>query len=152
MSDDDFDTKNLDKFIKAMKDELPRIYVGIMGAKTTRSSAGINNATVGLMHEVGTEHLPVRSFLRVPIATHLKSKMASSGAFDKDALAEVIRSKSVVPWLKKVGIIAEAIVAEGFASGGYGQWPAWKPGYKNNTGMLLVDTQQLRNSITSEVV
>jgi len=152
MDDVELDTKNLDNFIKALKDELPRVYVGILGDKSARSGGPVNNATIGLYHEFGTEKMPKRSFLRQPLGDHLKSTMDNSGVFDADAMKEVIRSKSVITWLKKLGVLAEGIIKEGFNSNGYGKWKPHAPGYHNNTGNILVDTQQLRDSITSEVI
>ena len=156
MSDDAFsyDGKNLDGLIKALKDALPRARVGILGDKTIRreKSLSTTNAGIGAIHEFGGGGQPIRSFLRVPIAEHLQSRMDESGAFDKDALALVIKEQSVVPWVKKVATIAVGIVADAFDTGGFGKWPAWKtPGYKNNTGQILKNTQQLSESITSEV-
>lgn len=166
-------TTNLDQLIKAIKNALPRARVGVLGAKTNRNGAAnkggrsvnatsgnrptapINvstNAAVGLIHEFGSNQIPRRSFLRVPIADNLQKKLDSSGAFTEDVLLEVIREGSVSPWLEKAAVLGETIVHEAFDTGGFGLWPPWKtPGYSNNTGQLLVDTQQLRNSITSEV-
>ena len=96
--------------------------------------------------------MPQRSFLRIPIAENLSKRLDNSGAFSKDELLKVIKEKSLEPWLKRMGTLAEAIVSDAFDSGGDGKWPKWKTkGYENNTGMLLVDTQQLRNSIMSDV-
>lgn len=152
---DGLNTKNLDQLIKALKDSLPRARVGVLANKTTRGAMitnGQTNASIGANHEFGTDKIPQRSFLRVPIAEHLQSKMEDAGAFDKDAIKEVIKQGSTLPWVKKIAVLAEAIVAEAFATKGFGKWPAWKtPNYKNGGNTLLVDTGQLRDSITSEV-
>ena len=148
----EFNIKGLESILKALKGEMPTARVGILGSKTNRNKNTVTNATVGAAHEFGTDKLPVRSFLRVPITEHLQGEIEKSGALDKEALAEVVRSGSVKIWLEKITGLAENIVLGAFSSGGYGKWPAWKtPGYENNTGQILVDTQQLRNSITSEV-
>lgn len=166
-------TKGLDQLLKALKGRPPVARIGILGdsprasapseishlelmrKRTKPKGAEINpttNATVGAAHEFGTSRLPQRSFLRVPISENLEKQMENSGALDNDALADVIKAGSVIPWLKKITAIAEGIVAEAFDTGGFGKWPAWKTkGYTNNTGDILVDTQQLRNSISSEV-
>lgn len=138
-----------------MKDTLPRARVGILGGKALRGQKnfnGSNNASIGAAHEFGNAKVPMRSFLRVPITEHLNKKMETAGAFDKEQLAEVLKAGSVLPWVKKIAVLAEAIVIEAFATGGFGKWPAWKtPGYKNDGGRLLVDTGQLRDSISSDV-
>jgi phage gpG-like protein len=70
---------------------------------------------------------------------------------DKDVLNDVLKSGTFTPWLKKVAVLAEGIVADAFASGGFGKWPPSDMTHKKNH-QTLVETQQLRNSITSEVV
>jgi hypothetical protein len=144
--------KGLDQILKALKSNPPVARVGILGSTNSRSSKGSSNATIGAAHEFGTTTIPQRSFLRVPLTENLSKQIESSGALDKNVLADVIKSGTVVPWLKKITVLAEKIVLGAFDSQGYGKWPSWKnPSYSNNTGMVLVDTQQLRNSITSEV-
>lgn len=174
MSEDAFklDTKNLDGILKALKGNMSQARVGILGGKALRSGqkqeAGksvnaarkapkskpevMNNAAIGAMHEFGTGSMPQRSFLRVPISENLQKYLESSGAFTKDAMKEVIKEASLRPWLERAAKVAEKVVSDAFATGGFGKWPKWKTkGYTNNTGDILVDTQQLRNSITSEV-
>lgn len=146
-------TMKLDQLIKALKDNLPRARVGILGGKTVRSNSNAaTNASIGAVHEFGSDKVPQRSFLRVPIADNLQKKMEAAGAFNKEELDEVVKVGSVLPWVKKIAVLAEGIVAEAFASKGFGKWPAWKSAsYKNKGNTLLVDTGQLRDSITSEV-
>jgi len=156
MSENDviLQTKGLDQLIKALKNNLPRARVGILGAKTIRKGdeIGSTNASVGAVHEFGMGGMSQRSFLRVPISEKLQRKMEAAGAFDKDVLNEVVKSGSILPWVKKMAILAEQIVHEAFETGGFGRWPAWKtPGYTNEHGRILEDTGQLRDSITSEV-
>lgn len=145
-------TKNLDGLIKALKENMSRARVGILGAKTNRKDPGATNAGIGAIHEFGSSKMPMRSFLRVPIADNLQKRLEDTGALDKDVLNDVVKQGTVVPWLKKIAVLAEGIVAEAFASRGFGKWPAWRtPGYKNRDNRILVDTGQLRDSITSEV-
>lgn len=151
--------KGLEQLVKALKAKPPKARVGIIGDKVTRDASGSarhqpTNADVGAVHEFGAPARGIvpRSFLRVPVSEHLDKEMENSGALDKQVLADVIREGSVTPWLRKVAVLAEKIVLEAFATGGFGKWAKWKtPGYTNNTGQLLMDTQQLRNSITHEV-
>ena len=144
-------TKKLDALIKAFKGNVPVAQVGILANKNQRIS-GASNASIGAAHEYGTENLPVRSFLRLPITENLEKYLAKSGAFSKDVLAKVIASGSAVEWVRLIGFTAERIVADAFASRGFGKWAPWKnPNYKNNSNMLLVDTTQLKGSISSRV-
>lgn len=154
MDDVQMNFKGMDDFIRAIKGPLPYIKVGILGSKTNRHTQGPSNATIGAVHEYGapTKNIKPRSFLRVPLTENLGPKIEGSGAFDPDTLKQVIKERSVVPWMKKISVLAEGVVAEAFASGGFGKWSPWKnPKYTNNTGQILKDTLQLSRSITSEV-
>ena len=163
MSETILNVKGLDQLVKALKVKPPVARVGILQSKVhfAQLKAGQKmpthaptNAEVGAAHEFGApaRNLPQRSFLRVPISEHLQSYMEKSGALDKDTLRDVIKSGTITPWMKKIAALADNIVMDAFESGGFGKWPQWAvPGYSNNAGMLLVDTKQLRNSITSEV-
>lgn len=153
MSDDtiQFNKKELDAFIRALSGKLPYVRVGILGDKNARTGKGVNsNAVVGAAHEFGTTKLPRRSFLRMPIAERFKDYLDKSSAFDEDVVKKVIRSKSIVAWLQKVGIVAETTIADAFATGGFGRWKTSNMKHKK-VQQTLVETQQLRNSITSDV-
>lgn len=150
MSEIEYNINGLDALLKAMKATPPIAKVGILG-NGARSDGGPSNATIGAAHEFGTTKLPVRSFLRIPISERLEKEMEASGALDKDALQAVISTKSLIPYMKKIAVLAEGIVIGAFGSNGYGKWQAWKAGYSSKSGNILVDTNQLRDSITSEV-
>lgn len=153
-NDTDINVKGLEKLAKALKMKPPVARVGILGNSSARKEgSGPSNAEIGAAHEFGTSKLPMRSFLRIPISENLNAYLESSGLLDKKAMADVVTQGSLRPWVEKMAIVAEGIVIEGFHTGGFGRWAPWKtPGYENNTGMILVDTTQLRDSITSEVV
>ncbi len=142
---------DLNKLAKLLKQSLGRVRVGVLGENAARSDGELNNAQIGSWHEFGTSQLPVRSFLRVPLQTRFRKAMDASGAFDKASLREVLRQGSFVPWLKKAGIVAEGVVLEAFDTGGFSKWPVSDMANKTNH-QTLVETGQLRNSITSEVV
>lgn len=152
MSDDtSLSTKGLDSILKMLKVKAV-IRVGILGDKDSRTD-GPSNSDIGRAHEYGTTTIAKRSFLREPIFDNLDKKLKEAELLDKETMDKIIKKSSPIDILIKLGIIAEGIVAEGFDTGGYGKWKEWKkPNYKNNTGQLLVDTTQLRNSITSQVV
>lgn len=146
----ELNTKNLDKFLKALKGKLPVARVGILGDKNSRDGKISSNAEIGLQHEFGSSKLPMRSFLRVPISDNLKRYLENSEAFSKEVLKKVIQESSLAEWVAKIGIIAETIVADAFDSGGFGKWKPSNMTNKQNH-QTLVETQQLRNSITSDV-
>jgi hypothetical protein len=143
--------KGLKQLMRAFKEHMPTARVGILGSKDHRSQGDANsNATIGAAHEYGTEELPERSFLRMPITTRLGIELEKNGAFDKGAVKRVIAEGSIKPWMEKVAITAETCVQDAFDSGGFGQWPRSNMEDKTNH-QTLVETQQLRNGITSEV-
>ena len=147
-----FNSDGLDQLMKAFKGDLPKVRVGVLaGAKTSRNDGKPTNAEVGAAHEYGTSKMPRRSFLRVPITDNLQKYLKASGLLDKKTLKRVIEEGSVREWMKQIGIVCERIVQEAFASGGFGKWKPLSPGYENETGQILMDTRQLRNSITSVV-
>lgn len=144
--------KGLDQLMKAIKGKLPQVRIGVLGSNNARTGGSSTNAQVGAAHEFGTTTIPQRSFLRVPLAENLGKELENAGALDEDVLKGVIRKGDIIPWLEKVAIVAESIVLGAFDSGGYGHWVPWKnPSYENNSGQLLVDTHQLRDSISTEV-
>jgi phage gpG-like protein len=143
--------KGLEGLIKSLKGKTPVARIGILGDGASRNSGAKSNAEIGAVHEFGSGKMPQRSFLRVPIAENLEKFLASAGAFDKEALALVVKEGSLVPYIKRVATVAEAVVFEGFDTGGFGKWPPSNMAYKK-VHQTLVETQQLRNSITSEVI
>lgn len=181
-SDVQLNLKKLQDFAKSLGKNSPYVKLGVLGAKVERTenkkvltmsdivnmkkkykplkasgkqAEKLTNAQIGLIHEFGSlkRKIPARSFLRMPIQFKLKSAMDSAGAFSEATVNKIIEEKSLLPWMAKVGVLAEGIVLQAFATGGFGRWAPWKnPNYKNNANMLLVDTTQLRSSITHEIV
>jgi phage gpG-like protein len=84
---------------------------------------------------------------------NLIKRTEGSGLTDKDTLAKVIKDGSVVPWVKEITALAEKVVLEAFATGGFGKWAPLRPetlARKKNHD-ILVESHQLRDAITSEV-
>lgn len=159
MADDiELKTKGLDQLIKAFKGKIPVARVGILGDSAREvvqvqsksgsftSKQGPTNAEVGAAHEFGQ-----RSFLRAPLIENLNNQVKKSGGFDDAALKEVIKTGSIMTWMKKIAVIAENVVGHAFDTGNDGKWKQHAPGYTNNTGQILVDSEQLKRSISSEV-
>ena len=144
-------TVGLDGLFKALTSQVTSAKVGILGSKTIRPEEGATtNAEVGASHEYGTSKLPQRSFLRMPLNENLQFYLEKSGQFDNQTLKEVLKNRDLVPWVKKIAVIAENVVQDAFDSQGFGKWPASDMTNKKNH-QTLIETQQLRNSITSEV-
>lgn len=142
----DYGLKNL---IKALGKEEISGRIGILGDSQGRDGEK-TNAEIGLKHEYGDNETPQRSFLRLPLIENLQLYLNSAGAFEKDTIKAVLKTGSASTWLKKVMATAERVVADGFDTGGFGKWKPSNMKYKKNH-QTLVETQQLRNSIISEV-
>lgn len=140
--------KPIEQLLKAMKLS-GTVQCGILGRG--KRSDGKTNALIGAVHEFGSATVPQRSWLRVPLADHFTKYLRKSGLLDKVVLAQVLKTGTVKPWLDKCAVVAERVVQDGFSTGGFGKWVGWSAGYTNNTGQILVDSQQLRNSVTTKV-
>lgn len=156
MSDEDdtsdiafeFKDMGLGELVSILAKDSPIVKVGILGNGEPRPGEQ-TNADIGRRHEFGIG-LPQRSFLRMPLMDNLEKQLNEKGAFTEDAMKAIIEAKSLVPWLKKVGVISEEIIQIAFETGGYGKWRASNMKNKK-TKLTLVESSQLRKSITSEV-
>lgn len=146
--------KDLKNIVKGLQGPFPVARVGILGDKNGRTGKKeeSTNPEIGAAHEYGTSTLPQRSFLRMPISTMLDSYLDKANVFSSETFKIIARTGTIFYFMKQVAAISERVVMEAFASNGFGRWKSHAPGYKNNTGQILVDTNQLRNSISSEVV
>lgn len=171
-------TDGLEQLRKQLADApSKRVQVGVLGGKDARSgdeSAGYvpGNAEIGLVHEFGVTagaspfkmpgvskqpvkspgmNLPERSFLRMPLITKLPVAIVAQG---KAAWRKAIVEKGVVFALKNLGVLAEGVVQDAFATGGFGTWPRLSKFTikKKGSAAILIDTAQLRQSVTSRVV
>jgi len=145
------DFSGLEKLKKqAKKNYVARI--GILGKGDARPD-GLSNATIGFKHEFGsvTENIPIRSFLRMPLIT--KSKEFDEVLKTNTAKKEVDK-KGIKALVTLLGIKAEAIIQEAFASRGFNTWAKNAPYTiaKKGSDSPLIDTGELRKTITSEVV
>lgn len=142
--------------LKELRAELSKGYkskVGVIGSKATRqnSQGGFNNAEIGIVHEMGSEFLniPARSFLRMPIESQRK-ELAEYAKKKK----ELISNGDLIKFFSLIGIKAEEIIQKAFETQGFGKWAANSPSTiaKKGSSAPLIDTGELRKSITSEVI
>lgn len=148
-----YDDTGLKQIKKLFGDKnIPSIKVGILGEGNSRDDeGGITNAGVGAVHELGLG-VPVRSFLRAPLINHYSEFLKKSGFFKKsEEIKASVESNGLKPLFEKMAVVAENVVDEAFNSGGFGEWKPSDMSKKKND-QTLVETQQLRESITSEVV
>ena len=142
--------------------------VGVLGQKTNRTLAiegtrkpgkqasEQSNADIGMRHEFGvkSEGLPRRSFLLMPLQQNAVELMKTRKILWDTFLA----GKQTVASLKlaytQLGIFAENIVQKAFETGGFGKWLPDAPSTirRKGSSAILIDTGQLRRSITSRVV
>lgn len=149
-NDVELNFKGMDRLIKAFKN-VPTARVGILGSKDKREDAeNPSNASIGAVHEFGGSGTVRRSFLREPISAFLALRLEKSKAFTPKVLKKVLQEQSIREWVAKIGITGEEIVGEAFDTQGWGQWKPSNMEHKENH-QTLVETQQLRNSITSDV-
>ena len=145
-------TFNIDKLNKIQQELLKKYSarVGVLGNNNNRDDK-FSNATIGLKHEFGsiTEKIPERSFLRMPLRNELPKELKKIGA----AVFEALVKENIKPAFKKLGILGEATVQEAFDTGGFGTWKALSPKTiaKKGFDTILVETTQLRRSITSDI-
>lgn len=163
MSDDEnlsfeYNDKGLMDLIKSFTNP-PKVKIGVLGDKISRTKdlaikggdAKLTNAEIGAIHEYGTSQTPQRSWLRQPLIEQLETYLEQAGAFTKESVISIMREKSLNGFMRKVGVTAERVIQDGFDSGGFGKWPPSDMRRKKNK-QTLVETQQLRNSVTSEVI
>lgn len=136
-------------------------------AKTARAHVGLfkesamrvttegrieRNPDLGFEHEFGNleKHLPERSFLRMPLLTKLTPKRLAEVNW-----IQTIRKRGLLRALKLLGTIGEEVVQEAFATRGFGMWQELHPRTirrKGGSTAILIETNQMRNAITSRVV
>ena len=101
---------------------------------------------VGASHEYGIG-LPVRSWLRMPLAFKVKDLDSTITSQFKDVFDGKTR---VEKGLNLVGAKARNIILEAFRTSGWGTWPDITQETKDLKGSskILIDTGTLRNSVT----
>lgn len=160
------DLKKLNKFAKAF-DKTYYVKIGILksGIKTSskgknkkigggknKREDGMSNILLGAIHEFGSysKNIPMRSFLRVPLKNHRQDILKKIA---KPAL-EIFVNGNPKDAYKLLALESEAVVQKAFENSGDGAWPGLKPATIKAKGSSrpLIDTGQLRRSITSEVI
>lgn len=131
-----------------------RVQVGVFANKSTRkkdSRTIRTNAEIGYAHEFGAgsrnQMLPMRSFLRMPLFQHLRDDIRINWA-------KTIKERGMTAALKKLGVVCEGVIQKAFATGGFGQWTPLSPVTirRKRSSAILIETSQLRRSISSRVV
>lgn len=143
----------LEELTKAMSGSGYVTRVGILGEKAARKSGEMNNPTLGLIMEVGsaTNNIPARSWLMMPITVKYDTILQRmSGA----AVKEALEKKYYKRIFGLLGTACEFVIQQAFATSGFGTW-AENSAYTikmKGSSKPLIDTSQLRRSVTSDVV
>lgn len=166
------DFSGLDKFVRGLSGK-HFVKVGIMGAKgssphmlaetiqlktktkrmKSKTPTFLTNADVGAQNEFGdpAKKIPMRSFLLMPI--HAKSKEIIDDTIKAGAYKAFAGGK-IKDVLRYIGQSCEVWIQRAFATRGFGTWKPNAPltiAIKGSSSPLI-DTGQLRRSITSQVV
>lgn len=132
-----------------------RVHVGILGGSGARISepSGLTNPELGAIHEFGVvdKNIPSRSFLRMPVIQQLPVALQAT---NKGQWHKVILAKGIKGALALLGVYAIDVIHLAFETGGFGFWQALKARTikRKGSSAILIDTAQLRQSITAEVV
>lgn len=113
------DLKKLQALREGLKMKVA-IQVGVFQGKSARKDGPLSNADLASIHEYGSpEHgLPARSMLKIPIAEHAQQIMAPFKGKGEEFLAK----EKLIKMYKLIGVAAENIVRQAFATGGFGKW------------------------------
>lgn len=145
------DTEIIDNIKAALTKKLV-VKVGILAGDKERND-GESNAEIGLKMEFGSisEHIPARSFLRMPIESHAK-ELRDYVAKNQGIKAALLKGDAVKA-LNILGLKAEDIIRKAFESSGFGRWAANSPVTiaLKGSSKPLIDTSQLRRVITHKV-
>ena len=127
--------------------------VGILGSEATTQEGGNTLAGIGAQHEFGVPTamppIPRRSFIRFPIETGQRQIESDVGKnYQKH-----MEKGNVKGIFTDIGLACEARIQDAFDSGGFGEWQQLSPITIELKGSsaILIDTGQLRQSITSQV-
>lgn len=156
---------NINKILSQI-DSSYSVNVGIMGSKASENHKGkkkkktkITNGELGAIHEFGSisRGIPARSFLRYPIQFHFPMWLKKNS---KNFVKFLLQGR-YLQWFEIMGGAAENIVQNAFDTSGFGMWKPLKPStlksrkkskIEGESALPLIDTGELRRSITSEVV
>lgn len=149
--------KKLQNCIKFLKQGMPSVIVGILGDTNNRTQGEQTNAEIGFTNEFGKmtgyPRIPERSFIRMPLKTRLEPKIKTKKSLTGPELEKAIAEGKTVEFATKIGLVAEEVIQEAFATNGFGEWAPNAPMTVELKGSNspLIDTGQLRRSITSKV-
>jgi phage gpG-like protein len=128
--------------------------VGVLGAKTERPDGdGMTNAEIGLIHLFGSNeaNIPPRDWLIAPIVENQRELVNSLSA---NSVQQAFKRGDYKGVMALIGIKAEELVQRAFETSGFGKWAPNSPVTiaRKGSSKPLIDTSQLRRSVSSDVV
>lgn len=159
-----FDIGSLIRFTNLLSKGLPSVKVGITGNKAAvvhpekGEKKGKTNAEIGLIQEfgkmTGKQRIPARSFIVMPLKTRLNPYLKRKLKMTQKAFEKAVKSGRAEELAAKVGLIAETVIQDAFETSGWGKWAPNAPYTVKQKGSdkPLIDTGELRRSISSEVI
>lgn len=146
----DFDNSGFKVIKEALKDSY-KTRVGLLGSDGAKDRDGMTNAEIGRIHEFGsiTRGIPRRSWLRKPLEENIMKWVKSHA----EEYKQLMEKGDLKKWYSALGLEAEKIIGEAFESG-----YDWKPlspktiARKKGSDKILIDTSQLRSSVSSQVL
>lgn len=147
------DNKGLGQFAKNLSQPY-YAKIGVLAsgkANEVHNGTTATNAEIGVWNEFGTDKIPPRSWLRMPIEFKMPEikKFIASKPMQKLILAGRIQDA-----LALLAVKGEQIIQDAFASAGFGKWTPNAPSTiaKKGSSSPLIDKGQFRAAVTSEVV
>lgn len=129
------------------------VKIGVLGANSGKSREGVTMGEIAVKNEFGSksERIPARSFIRMPVE-HQSEKIVK-GLYNVRLKQKKDTKNILKKLLTRLGILSEKAIQEAFATRGFGQWKPNAPltiALKGSDSPLI-DTGELRKSVTSEV-
>lgn len=111
----------LNKLTQFLKEEY-KVRVGILGSKAEAqhdNKSGLTNVEIGTFHELGTENMPQRSFLMMPLQEKLSAEIPK---MKKYIFKQFFIKKAPKQFYMALGSKALDIIENAFDTEGFGQW------------------------------
>lgn len=168
----------LNSLMRFLKEDY-KVRIGILGNKAAAQhdrKSGLTNVEIGTFHEFGTEKMPQRSFLMMPLQEKLSAEIPK---MKKYIFKQFFVKKAPKQFYMALGSKALDIIKSAFNTNGFGQWKpltassrrAWerkkgisgwrtaksiasfRKGLNASLGrQILTDTGKLRHSISMKVI
>lgn len=130
-----------------------RVQVGLFQDKASRTGVRFgDNPSLGFIHEFGDpEHnIPERSWLRMPLMTQLGTQIKAKAA----SWLYILRTQGAKRTVAVLGALAVDLIAEGFATGGFGAWAPLKRETirRKHSARILIESSQMRKAVEYRII